>query len=107
MHSHGPHTQRMAMRIELALSDKVRARRAEAEVEHQAARRRGARLTLSELTRLLPDLSVMLLDGEYRINFKRGKEATAYYTNDVGDALETGRDMLKRKWLSEHNVRQS
>lgn len=28
-------------------------------------------------------------DGEYRVNVAGGKEATAYYTNDLRDALET------------------
>jgi hypothetical protein len=32
---------------------------------------------------------------EFRINFRGGKEATAYYTNDVDDALGTGRAMAK------------
>jgi hypothetical protein len=33
---------------------------------------------------------VTLKDGEYRVNFKGGSEATAYYTNDSMDALQTG-----------------
>lgn len=28
--------------------------------------------------------------GEYRVNFAGGSEATAYYTNDIDDALDTG-----------------
>lgn len=28
-------------------------------------------------------------DGEYRINYKGGSEETAYYTDDMGDALDT------------------
>lgn len=34
--------------------------------------------------------------GEYRVNFKGGAESTAYYTNDLGDALSTGIDMAKQ-----------
>jgi hypothetical protein len=34
--------------------------------------------------------------GEYRVNFEGGKEATAYYTNDIEDALATGIDMRAR-----------
>ena len=34
---------------------------------------------------------------EYRVNFLCGAEATAYYTDDKLDALETGRDMAKRR----------
>lgn len=29
-------------------------------------------------------------DGEYRINIRNGREATAYYTNDLDDAVSTG-----------------
>jgi hypothetical protein len=29
-------------------------------------------------------------DGEYRVNKRNGREATAYYTNDLHDALTTG-----------------
>ena len=36
-------------------------------------------------------------DGEYRVNFRGGTEATAYYTNDRVDALETGRAMLAQR----------
>lgn len=28
-------------------------------------------------------------DGEYRVNFKHGTEETAYYTNDINDAINT------------------
>lgn len=31
--------------------------------------------------------------GEYRVNFRDGLEATAYYTQDLEDALNTGRTM--------------
>ncbi len=34
-------------------------------------------------------------DGEYRVNFKGGKESTAYYTNDLEDAIQTGRAMSR------------
>lgn len=33
--------------------------------------------------------------GDYRVNFKGGKEATAYYTNHLGDAHATGTTMSK------------
>jgi len=32
---------------------------------------------------------------EYRVNFAGGREATAYYTNDLEDALHTGIAMSK------------
>jgi hypothetical protein len=31
--------------------------------------------------------------GEYRVNFVNGKEATAYYTNDLEDAVGTAKAM--------------
>lgn len=33
---------------------------------------------------------------EYRVNFRGGREATAYYTSDIEDALGTGLDMARR-----------
>jgi hypothetical protein len=36
-------------------------------------------------------------DGEYRVNFVGGKEATAYYTNDLADAFGTGVAMANWK----------
>jgi hypothetical protein len=35
-------------------------------------------------------------DGEYRVVLKGGTEASAYYTNDVDDAVATARAMAKR-----------
>jgi hypothetical protein len=32
-------------------------------------------------------------DGEYRVNYRHGREATAYYTDDLDDAHTTGLDM--------------
>jgi len=32
-------------------------------------------------------------DGEYRVNFRNGTEDSAYYTNDLQDAVDTGRSM--------------
>jgi hypothetical protein len=34
--------------------------------------------------------------GEYRVNFKGGTEATAYYTDDLGDAHATALSMRAR-----------
>ena len=33
--------------------------------------------------------------GEYRVNFSGGREATAYYTDDLGDAVGTMLAMAK------------
>lgn len=35
-------------------------------------------------------------DNEYRVNFLGAREASAYYTNDVSDALNTGTLMAMR-----------
>lgn len=35
--------------------------------------------------------------GEYRVNFKNGEEATAYYSPDLEDAIATGHMMAARK----------
>lgn len=35
--------------------------------------------------------------GEFRVNFKGGREATAYYTDDLDDAVATGRAMAENK----------
>jgi hypothetical protein len=35
--------------------------------------------------------------GEYRVNFKGGDEETAYYTNDLKDAVDTGIIMAKQR----------
>ena len=32
---------------------------------------------------------------EYRVNFRYGREATAYYTTDLDDAVATGNRMAK------------
>jgi hypothetical protein len=38
-------------------------------------------------------LAVARVDGKWRINYRGGKEATAYYTTDDEDALGMGRAM--------------
>jgi hypothetical protein len=38
---------------------------------------------------------LMRVNGEYRVNFMGGKEATAYYTNDLQDAVNTAIAMVK------------
>jgi len=37
--------------------------------------------------------------GEYRVNFRDGDEATAYYTADLTDARDTGIAMRQRQVL--------
>lgn len=57
-------------------------------------------MTLKEARAILTPLGISLRKteyGEYRINFKGGKEATAGYQTDLDDAVATGRDMAARK----------
>jgi hypothetical protein len=54
---------------------------------------RRARLELSDLgitLRVAPS-------GEWRVNHRYGAESTAYYTEQLDDALHTGRDMAARR----------
>ena len=34
-------------------------------------------------------------DGEYRVNYRGGREATAYYTNESSDAIGTAIHMVR------------
>ena len=40
-------------------------------------------------------LSLVIACGEYKVNFRGGNEATAYYTGDLADAIDTGRSMAE------------
>ncbi len=42
-------------------------------------------------------VTITYRDGEYRVNYLAGKEATAYYTNDGEDAVLTAQDYAWRK----------
>lgn len=57
--------------------------------------------TLKQAQAELRSLGMVLThsDGEYRVNFKGGAERTASYTNDIDDAVGTGRAMAK--WAEE------
>jgi hypothetical protein len=48
-------------------------------------------LTLADVRTRLREMGMVIthVDDEYRINFRNGKEATAYYTNALDDALGT------------------
>ena len=41
----------------------------------------------------LSGIILEILPGEYRVNYRDGTEATAYYTDELEDALSTGRVM--------------
>jgi hypothetical protein len=42
-------------------------------------------------------MKITKCDGEYRVNFRNGKEATAYYTTAKDDALLTAEAMMRRR----------
>lgn len=44
---------------------------------------------------------------EFRVNFKGGKESTAYYTNDLEDAVMTAKSMWTSIQKGEYEIRQS
>lgn len=58
-------------------------------------------LTLTEAQKTLSPLGITIKHvrdtGEYRVNFKGGGENTAYYTDDLKDALSTGEKMASAK----------
>jgi hypothetical protein len=39
-------------------------------------------------------MTLRKVDDEFIVNFRNGKEATAYYTNDIEDAVATARAMI-------------
>lgn len=56
-------------------------------------------VTLKEAIKLLSAKGITLkkVDGEYQVNYKGGKEATTYYTDDLDDAVATGVYMSENK----------
>jgi hypothetical protein len=44
--------------------------------------------------------------GEYRVNFQHGQECTAYYTDDLEDAIDTGKAMRRSSmaFVEDQNV---
>lgn len=54
-------------------------------------------MTLAQAKAALRPLGIVLTkkDGEYRVNLYKGREATAYYTSDLDDAVATGKSMAR------------
>jgi hypothetical protein len=51
-------------------------------------------ITLAQArARLTDEVTLRKTDGEYRVNVRGGTEASAYYTNDLWDAINTGEVM--------------
>jgi hypothetical protein len=40
-----------------------------------------------------------LRSGDYRVNFRDGNETTAYYTDNLGVAVNTGAEMIRKRAL--------
>lgn len=64
-------------------------------------------MTLKEAQKYVSSLGLTLRHsfGEYRVNFKGGKEATAYYTNDIKDAVSTAECMRDEALAPNHPFR--
>jgi hypothetical protein len=58
-----------------------------------AHRRQG--LTLAQARAALAQLGLVIkkTDREYRVNWPKAREATAYYTTELDDAVATGKAM--------------
>jgi len=41
----------------------------------------------------------LLRSGKYRVNFRDGNETTAYYTDDLEDAVNTAVEMARKREL--------
>lgn len=55
-------------------------------------------MTLTQAKKLCAQIGCVLtkpdrFEEEYRVNFKGGSECSAYYTNDLNDAVSTARAM--------------
>jgi len=76
--------------------------------KHRAQVRRRYRLTISlsydapgsKIDCAPPRLTMRLLrSGKYRVNFRDGNETTAYYTDDLEDAVNTAVEMARKRAL--------
>jgi hypothetical protein len=63
----------------------------------------GPAMTLQEAKSIARHLGLTLRQvrsGDYRVNFRDGNETTAYYTNDLEDAVNTAVEMARKRELS-------
>ena len=65
--------------------------------------------TLAQAKAALRPLGVVLSkkDGEYKVNFRGGREGTAYYTDDINDAVATGRHMAAGGYPAHGNAKRT
>lgn len=56
-------------------------------------------MTLKQAKKTLKAIGITIRknDGEYRVNIINGTEATACYTNDIEDAIGTGKAMARSR----------
>lgn len=61
-------------------------------------------LTLKEAQAICRGLGMILTKtyDEYRVNLKHGREATAYYTNSLDDAVRTAENMRDESMAPRH-----
>ncbi len=60
-------------------------------------------MTLQEAKSIARHLGLTLrkvCSGHYRVNFRDGNETTAYYTDNLEDAVKTAVDMARKRELS-------
>jgi hypothetical protein len=60
-------------------------------------------MTLQEAKSIARHLGLTLRQvrsGDYRVNFRDGDDTTAYYTNDLEDAVNTAVEMARKRELS-------
>jgi hypothetical protein len=63
----------------------------------------GPAMTLQEAKSIARHLGLTLRrvrSGDYRVNFRDGNETTAFYTNDLEDAVNTAVEMARKRELS-------
>ncbi|HKW13095.1 MAG TPA: hypothetical protein VJS69_01275 [Candidatus Krumholzibacteria bacterium] len=62
--------------------------------------------TFTDAVRVLARMGVTLRkkDGEFRVTLKGAGEASAYYTNDLADAVQTGQRMLHDAWRQKYGT---
>jgi hypothetical protein len=64
-------------------------------------------MTLQEAKAIARHLGLTLRkvrSGDYRVNFRDGNETTAYYTDNLEDAVNTAVEMARKRALEAHRT---
>jgi hypothetical protein len=64
-------------------------------------------MTLQEAKSIARHLRLTLRQvrsGDYRVNFRDGNEMTAYYTDNLEDAVNTAVEMARKRALDHHRT---